>query len=212
MKVKSFTFNPFSENTYVLYDDTKECVIIDPGCYDESEQEALLGFIEQEGLKPKRLLNTHCHIDHIFGNNLIGETFDLLLEAHAKEVEQLASGAKVASLYAMNYAESPEIGRFISEEDTISFGDTQLEIRFTPGHSPGSIVFLHHDSKTLIGGDVLFFDSIGRTDLPGGDHETLINSIHDQLFVLDDDWTVHCGHGPSTSIGRERRYNPWLRT
>lgn len=212
MEVKSFTFNPFSENSYVLYDDTRECIIIDPGCYDETEQKTLLNFIKQEGLKPRHLLNTHCHIDHIFGNKLIAEVFDLPLQAHIKEEPVLASGPKLANLYAMNYSESPAIGRFISEVDKISFGNTQLEIRFTPGHSPGSIVFMHHESKTLIGGDVLFFDSIGRTDLPGGDHDTLINSIHEQLFTLDDDWTVHCGHGPSTTIGRERRYNPWLRT
>lgn len=197
---------------YVLYDDTKECVIIDPGCYDDAERKTLLNFIEKEGLKPQRLLNTHCHIDHIFGNKLISESFELPLEAHEKEAAVLASGPKLANLYAMQYSESPQIGRFLSEADTISFGETQLDIRFTPGHSPGSIVFLHNESRTVIGGDVLFFDSIGRTDLPGGDHETLINSIHEQLFVLDDDWTVHCGHGPSTSIGRERRYNPWLRT
>lgn len=212
MELQSFTFNPFAENTFVLYDESKECVIIDPGCYDEREAMLLESFLEDNELIPKYLVNTHCHIDHVFGNRRMADKYGLQLHAHRLEEEVLRSGEKVATMYNMAYDLSPEIAVHLDEGETIEFGSTVLQLIHAPGHSPGSIVFLHEESRTMIGGDVLFFDSIGRTDLPGGHHDTLINSIHDKILTLDDDYQVHCGHGPSTTIGRERRYNPWLRS
>lgn len=212
MELKSFTFNPFSENTYILYDYSGECVIVDPGCYDASEEQELTEFIEKNQLLPVRLINTHCHIDHVFGNQFVSEKWGLKLEAHEKAVETLRMAGPTANLYALQYTPSPLIESFIETPSTIEFGNTKLRVVFTPGHSRGHICLLHDESRTAIVGDVLFFDSIGRTDLPGGDHQTLIDSIKNELLVLEDDWTVWCGHGPHTSIGRERRYNPFLRS
>lgn len=211
MKIKTFTFNPFSENSYILYDETGSCAIVDPGCYNSTERNILSNFIQDEGLTPVLLLNTHCHIDHVFGNRYIHEKYDLELIAHEKEVPVLDASPRTAELYGLELTPSPAIGKLIKEGDKISFGNTTLEVIFTPGHSPGSVCFLNHDTHDMIAGDVLFFDSIGRTDLPGGHHQTLLDSISTKLLPLEDDWTVYCGHGPSTTIGRERRYNPFLR-
>lgn len=212
MEIQSFCFSPFSENTYVLYDATKECVIVDPGCYDQKEQETLVQFIEDQGLQPVLLLNTHCHIDHVFGNAFVSEKYGLSLHAHALEEEVLRFAAGSAHLYGLDYTPSPEISVHLVEGQKVTFGKTELDIVFTPGHSPGSVSFLHQATQTALVGDVLFLDSIGRTDLPGGDFDTLINSIKTELLSLDDAWKVYNGHGPYTTIGRERRYNPFLRT
>ncbi len=210
MKIKSFAFNPFSENTYVLYDDTLECIIIDPGCFEPAEYDTLRVFIDEEGLMPVRLINTHCHIDHIFGNHLIARDYGLKLEAHPLEEEVLRRAAQWAHMYQLPFTPSPPIEAFVEEGDVVAFGNTELDVVFTPGHSPGSVCLLHNDSRQAIVGDVLFYGSIGRTDLPGGDHETLIESIRTKLLVLEDDWSVHNGHGPATTIGHERRMNPFL--
>ena len=210
MEIKSFCFNPFDENTYILYDETGECAVIDPGCYDSTEENRLVAFIEEHSLKPVKLINTHCHIDHIFGNHFIADKYGLELQANQMEKETLAFGVKTAALYGLHYVESPEITVDLAEGEAIQFGNTTLEPVFTPGHTPGGISLLHRDSRTVLAGDTLFFDSVGRTDLPGGDHATLIRSIHEKLLILEDDWKVYCGHGPTTTIGRERKYNPFL--
>ncbi|MDX1684393.1 MAG: MBL fold metallo-hydrolase [Saprospiraceae bacterium] len=211
MQVQGFTFNPFAENTYVLHDESGECAIVDPGCYDRQEQDKLVNFIETKSLKPVLLLNTHCHLDHIFANAYISEKYDLPIHGHREEVPVLNASPKMANLYGLQLTPSPEIKHFLDQGDNVSFGNTTLEVRFTPGHSPGSICFLDKTGKKVISGDVLFMDSIGRTDLPGGDHQTLLNSIEKQLLPLDDEWEVYSGHGPKTTIGRERRYNPFLK-
>jgi len=211
MKLQTFTFNPFSENSYVIYDETLECAIIDPGCYNEQERQTLLDFIEKNQLSPQLLLNTHCHIDHVLGNQFVSNHFKLPLYAHELEKQVLAFAASSASMYQIPYTDSPPITHLLEAGKPISFGNTTLDIVFTPGHSPGSVSFLHSPTKTAIVGDVLFFDSIGRTDLPGGHHQTLLDSIRNELFVLEDDWTVYNGHGVSTTIGREKRYNPFFR-
>ena len=185
--IQSFTFNPIQENTYVLYDETKQAVIIDPGCYDERERAALAAFIELNGLTPVRLLNTHCHLDHIFGNAFASKKYSLLPEFHKAEQPIFEAFAATCNLYGMNCDPSPEAGKYIAEGDVISFGNSRLEIFFTPGHSPGSISFYNRDEKFVIAGDVLFFGSIGRTDLPGGSMETLLDSINTKLFSLGDD-------------------------
>jgi len=211
MKVQSFTFNSFQENSYVIYDESKECIIFDPGCSNSLEEKALQEFIESTDLTPVRLINTHCHIDHILGNQFISQKYDLPLEAHAGEVPVLESGKMVSQTYGIPYTESPPIAKYIEEGDEISFGQSTLKSLFTPGHSPASLSFHHADSKILIAGDVLFYGSIGRTDLPGGSFDTLIRSIKEQFFILPDDTVVYSGHGQSTTIGFEKANNPFLK-
>lgn len=210
MEVAVFTFNAFSENTYVLYDHTQSCMIVDPGCNSREEQQLLVDFIESKELKPVKLLNTHCHIDHILGNSFVAEKYNLELIAHRGEIPVLVAGKVSSDIYAIKYDPSPEITIFIEEGDDFGFGETQLEVFFTPGHSPASLSFFHKESNQLIAGDVLFQGSIGRTDLPGGDYDTLIQSIKEKLFPLGDDVVVYPGHGPSTTIGKEKQLNPFL--
>lgn len=210
MNIQIFTFNPFQENTYVLYDQTKECAIIDPGCMDDFEQKELIDFIESRELKPRLLINTHCHIDHILGNKFIAERYDLELTAHKKEAQVLEFGQQAAMMYQLDYKVSPMIKNFVDEGDILTFGNTKMEVIFTPGHSPASITLYIKDQDTLIVGDVLFQGSIGRTDLPGGNFETLTRMIKSKLFTLKDETLVFPGHGPSTKIGTEKRTNPFF--
>jgi glyoxylase-like metal-dependent hydrolase (beta-lactamase superfamily II) len=209
-KVTKFVFSPFQENTYVLHDDSGECVIIDPGCYTDQERAELSAFIKDQGLTPVRLLNTHCHLDHIFGNRFVHEEYGLLPECHKGELPLLQHAPQVAEMYGVRMQTSPMPERFIAEGDVIRFGNTELETLFTPGHSPASICFFCRKDRFLIAGDTLFFNSIGRTDLPRGDHETLLNSIREQIFPLGDDVVVYAGHMGETSIGFEKKYNPFL--
>jgi hydroxyacylglutathione hydrolase len=210
MKIKEFVFNPFEENTYVVYDDSLECIIVDPGCYNETEQKELVHFIESIGLKPVALLNTHCHIDHVFGNYFISEKYGLLPQINSLEQPVLESMVAVGDMYGLNVTPSPAGQTTLKENSLFRFGNTELLLLFTPGHSPGSMCFYHKDSGQLLGGDVLFQGSIGRTDLPGGDFQTLIQSIREKLFTLPDDIVVHPGHGPQTTIGYEKNFNPFL--
>jgi len=210
MEIKIFTFNDFYENTYILYDKTGECAIIDPGCNTYEEKSKLKNFIAEKSLSPVLLLNTHCHIDHILGNRFISDTYQLALGSHEGEMPVLASGATVAMMYGIYYEPSPDISIFYKEGDLITFGETTLEVLFTPGHSPASISFYNRENKIIFGGDVLFEGSIGRTDLPGGDHKTLLNSIKNKFFTLEDDVKVYAGHGNATSIGIEKRTNPFF--
>ena len=209
--VAKFTFNPFQENTYVLHDASKECIIIDPGCYTEAERNQLKTFIGENNLKPVRLINTHCHIDHIFGNYFISATYGLPLEIHKGEIPVLESTPDVCRMYGIPLPQpSPAAERFIEEGEIIEFGNSQLKTLFTPGHSPASISFFCEESKFVIAGDVLFYGSIGRWDLPGGDFNTLINSIKTQYLPLGDDVVVHPGHGEDTTIGFEKAHNTFL--
>lgn len=210
MQVASFTFNDFSENTYVLYDETKECAIIDPGCFKAHEQKQLTGFIEEHQLTPVLLVNTHCHIDHILGNSYISNKYNLPLHLHKDELKTYTDTGRWAQFFGMVTDDIPEKQVYINEGDTLSFGNTALQILFTPGHSVASLSFYHSESAQLISGDVLFYESIGRTDLPGGNFETLISSIRTKLFVLPDHTRVYSGHGPATSIGHEKTHNPFL--
>lgn len=209
LQIKKFTFNPFAENTYVLFDTTKECIIIDPGCYEKAEEKELVDFIESNTLVVKKLINTHCHIDHVLGNAFVKNKFKVLLHIHPIEEALLRAVSSYASNYGFfQYQDStPDV--FLKEDEFVEFGDQKLKILFVPGHSPGHIAFYDAASKTLIGGDVLFENSIGRSDLPGGNFNMLINSIHEKFFTLPDDVTVYCGHGEETSIGFEKRTNPF---
>lgn len=210
ISIKMFTVNPFQENTYVLYDETKEAVIIDPGFYDEDERTELLDFIGEKQLQPVSLLNTHCHLDHVFGNKFVVDTYKIKLSIHENELPVLKAMPGIAKNYGVFSEESPMPNFFLKEGERIVFGKSELEILLCPGHSPGSICFFNREQKIVIGGDVLFYGSIGRTDLPGGHHATLINSIKNKLFLLDDDYTVYPGHGPKTTIGFERKNNSFL--
>ncbi len=208
--IESMTFNTFQENTFVVNNDNKETIIFDPGCSNISEQEVLSSYIERNKLNIVRLVNTHCHIDHVLGNQYISDKYAVTLEAHLFEKAVLDSCEMVSKIYNIAYAESPEIASFINEDDVFQLGNESFQVLLCPGHSPGSLCFYHAESKIVIGGDVLFQNSIGRTDLPGGDYNTLINSIKNKLFKLPDDTRVYCGHGPSTTIGLEKKTNPFL--
>ena len=208
--IKTFTFNPVQENTYVISDETKECVIIDPGCYFPEEKKAIFDYIQENELKPIHLLNTHCHTDHVLGNAFIHSCYQLAPKIHAEEVMVLQHAANFGSSFGLFMESSPEPHVCLVENNTIDFGNTALKIIFTPGHSPGSVCFYNAQEKYLIGGDVLFRNSIGRTDLPGGDLNTLLHSIQEKLFILDDEVVVHSGHGPTTTIGYEKKHNPFL--
>jgi hydroxyacylglutathione hydrolase len=211
MKIKSFTFNPFQENTYVVYDDTKECIIIDPGCYTDKERDELRRFITSEGLKPVKLINTHCHIDHVLGNKFTSELWDLELYMHKEDLPLLENAGNIGKMYGFeDYEGSPYPKHFLAQDDTLTFGESSFKILFTPGHAPGHICLYSKENNLLIAGDVLFNRSIGRTDLPGGDYNTLIKSIKTKLLPLDENTIVYCGHGPSTSIGKEKMSNPFL--
>lgn len=211
ISIKIFTFNAYSENTYVLYDETKECVIIDPGMYDGAEQNELATFIKAEALKPVLLLNTHCHLDHIFGNKFVFDTWGLKPQFHPGELPILqALPGYAPQMGFTRYELSPEPDTFLSETGTISFGNSTLQLIFAPGHSPAHLCFYSKADHFLIGGDVLFYGSIGRTDLPGGNHQQLIQNIKEKLFVLPDDCKVYPGHGPATTIGFEKQHNPFF--
>jgi glyoxylase-like metal-dependent hydrolase (beta-lactamase superfamily II) len=210
MNVHAFVFNDFYENTYLLYDESKECIIIDPGCNNATERKKLIDYVSLHNLKPVMLINTHCHIDHVLGNKYISDYYKLALYAHEIEKKVLAMQPTVATYYGINYDPSQEITGSLSEGTTISFGETTLKILFVPGHSPGHICLYHKESNQVIAGDALFKGSIGRTDLPGGDYDTLIRSISSELFTLPNETIVYSGHGESTTIGYEKEYNPFF--
>ena len=210
LQVDYFTFNPFQENTYILSDETKNCIIIDPGCYSPAEKDELSSFISRQQLNPVRLLNTHCHIDHVLGNRYVADTYGLQLELHLMEIPLLRAVTEYGPQYGIFPDPVPEPTVLIREGDEIVFGHTRLKVLLTPGHSPGSLCFYDETSLTLISGDVLFLQSIGRTDLPGGDYNQLISSINKVLFTLPDEVKVFPGHGPSTSLGFEKKNNPFL--
>jgi len=210
MHIHSFTFNPFQENTYVLSDDTGQCIIVDPGCYTTEEKKELDDYILSSNLKPVKLVLTHGHIDHILGNNHVAGKYGLSPEIHAADAPMLKSAVVLGEMWGIRVEPSPEPSALLNEGDEIRFGNTALSILFTPGHSPGSVCLYQEKEKVVIGGDVLFYESIGRTDLPGGDHATLIRSIRNKLFVLADDVKVFSGHGPATTVGYEKKNNPFL--
>jgi glyoxylase-like metal-dependent hydrolase (beta-lactamase superfamily II) len=210
LNVKAFVFNPIQENTYVLHNNSGEAAIIDPGCYFPEEQDELKDYITQMGLKPVLLLNTHCHLDHVFGNKLVAETWGLTLHLHPNEETLLAYAPTSGLMYNIPFDNYKGDFVYLKEGEKIQLGADELDILFTPGHSPGSVSFYCREQGFVIGGDVLFRGSIGRSDLPGGDHDTLIESIRTQLLVLPDETKVYSGHGPATTVGEERRSNPWL--
>jgi hydroxyacylglutathione hydrolase len=210
MKIKKLTFNPYSENTYILFDDSKECAIVDPGCYGEEENEQLTDEINSLGLKPTLFLNTHCHLDHVFGNSYVSEKYGLLPQMHKKDLPVYNAVPNYSGNFGFQVSDLPQPEKFLEHGDTVAFGNTILEVLFTPGHSPGSLCFYHERTNNLIGGDVIFQQSIGRTDLPGGDFDTLMRSIKKEVFALPNETKIWSGHGPETTVGFEKMNNPFL--
>lgn len=210
LKIKSFEFSPIQENTYILYNELKECAIIDPGCYFDDEKDKLVDFISKMDLKPILLLNTHCHLDHVFGNKFVAEKYDLKLHIHEKEKRVLEMAPFAGLGFNMPFDNYNGEILFIKGGDIINIGSDRLSALLTPGHSPGSLSFYCEKDKFVISGDALFHRSIGRTDLPGGDHELLLKNIREQLFVLPDETQVYSGHGQVTNIGDEKKLNPFL--
>lgn len=211
ISIKKFVFGPFQENTYVLYSTGHDCWIIDPGCYFPEEQEQLADFIRTNDLYPNRLLNTHCHIDHVFGNRFVCDLYDLHPEYHLLEEPVLNMALRSANLYNLQgFEESPTAARHLVEKEKLKFEDEEFEVIFVPGHSPGHVAFLNKKEKYIISGDVLFRGSIGRTDLPGGNFEVLMQSIEDNILTLHPETVVYSGHGPETRVGEEMRFNAFL--
>ncbi|HEX5555895.1 MAG TPA: MBL fold metallo-hydrolase [Chitinophagaceae bacterium] len=212
IEVQSFTFNPFQENTYLLINEKRACFIIDPGCYFTNERKALTDAITAGQVEPVRLLNTHCHLDHIFGNKLMDERYGLRTWIHPLEQPVLDNALQSGLMFNVPFDPPPHPAGYLEDTEKIHWGADTLEVILAPGHSPGSICFYCEKQKFLLGGDVLFRESIGRSDLPGGDYDTLERSILERLYVLPDDVTVYPGHGPQTTIGHEKRNNPYVRT
>lgn len=211
IEVTSFNFNPFQENTYLLINGKKDCFIIDPGCYYLSERKTLQDAIYHAKISPVRLLNTHCHLDHIFGNKLIHEMFGLKPWIHRLEQPVLDRSPQAGVMYNVPFDLSPNPEGYLEDKEKITLGEDELEVLLTPGHSPGSICFYCEKQKFLIGGDVLFRGSVGRTDLPGGNFGTLEKSIQERLYVLPDEVAVYPGHGAETTIGQEKKHNPFVK-
>jgi glyoxylase-like metal-dependent hydrolase (beta-lactamase superfamily II) len=209
--VSVFTFNPVDENTYVLFSEKDACCIIDPGCYFGNERRTLEEYIEQEGLTPKYLLNTHCHLDHVFGNKFIHDRYGLTLHLHQNEKIVLDHAPAAGLQWNMPFENYRGNCVYLKEGDLIHLGDDVLEVLFTPGHSPGSICFYCRAQQFIVSGDVLFRMSIGRTDLPGGDPETLMDSLREKLWTLPDGVKVYPGHGEPTTIGYEKKHNPFIK-
>jgi hydroxyacylglutathione hydrolase len=210
MEIFKLVFSPIDVNTYILADQSGDCAIIDCGCYDENEFQSLEKLISGKNLNPVLLLNTHCHLDHIFGNKFMLERYKLRTYSSELEEGNRKNAAQHAMLFGLTMENSPEPAGFISHNSIVKFGDTELKALHVPGHTAGSLAFYSEKSGCVFAGDALFAGSIGRTDLPGGNYETLINSIKSNLFVLPSETVVYSGHGNETTIGREMKTNPFF--
>jgi hydroxyacylglutathione hydrolase len=210
LNVKVFTFNPIQENTYLLFNENNNAIIIDPGCYGSAEQEILKQFIQSNNLLVKQLINTHCHLDHVFGNKFVSNQYKVELHIHPLEQLVLQYAPISGEKWGLPFENYEGQIQFLNTGSTVKLDTDILQVLHTPGHSPGSISLYCKEQGFVISGDVLFHQSIGRTDLPGGNHETLIQSIKEQLLVLPNETVVHSGHGRSTTIGFERNNNPYF--
>ena len=210
LHIKDFECNPFQEKTYILYDETGECVVVDPGCSNEKEESMLVSFIEKNHLKPVRILLTHGHVDHVCGTGFFYEKYGLNPELHPEDMDMYQAAVEHGRIFDFSVKPVPEPVAALEEGKPVQFGSTSLEVLHVPGHSKGSIAFFHKDQKIMVVGDVLFNDTIGRTDLPGGNLDVLMHSIHTKLLPLGDEVKVYPGHGPETTIGNEKWSNPFL--
>jgi glyoxylase-like metal-dependent hydrolase (beta-lactamase superfamily II) len=210
LHIKSFTFNPFQENTYLIYDESRDAILVDPGCYEVEEQLDLLDFITEKKLKVIQLINTHCHVDHVLGNFWAKKTFSLPLGIHHNEIPVLKSVEVYGPNYGFKNYQSTEADYFLKAGEQLSVGKESIEILFVPGHAPGHLVFYHKLSNQAIVGDTIFRGSIGRTDLPGGDHALLLRKIKSELLTLPEETVLFPGHGPSTTVKYEKSTNPFV--
>lgn len=210
IKIEHFTFNPFAENTYVLSNEKDEAVIIDPGCYFTEEEKALKNYISGQNLKPVQLLNTHCHLDHVFGNNWVHKNYGLELYLHKDEQPVLEFAPSAGNMYGLGFTNYTGALHYLEEGDKIFLGNDILQVLFTPGHSPASVCFYCSAQHFIISGDVLFYESIGRFDLPGGNEQQLYKSIGEKLYLLPDETIIYPGHGEQTTVGHEKKYNPYV--
>lgn len=210
LNVKIFQFNPLQENTYLIFNDQLQCVIVDPGCYTDQERDSIVRFIESKQLNPTLLVNTHCHLDHVFGNKFIHEYYGLELHIHQGEQKVLEMAPTSGLMWNLPFDNYQGELHFLDESSPIQLGNDQLEVLFTPGHSPASIAFYSRKDGLLIAGDVLFRESVGRTDLPGGNPDVLADSIRTKLYTLPDETMVYPGHGIPTTIGHEKKHNPYI--
>ena len=210
MSIATFCFNPFSENTYLIWDSNKHCIIIDPGCSSQEEERELVSFISDKALKPVLLLNTHCHIDHIWGNYFITQKYQIPLQIHLDDLNLLRQGQMQAKHFGLSLPASPEPNIFIDPQKPIQVGEIILQVLHTPGHSQGSVCFWNQQEGYVLCGDVLFAGSIGRTDLPGGSYPVLMQSLNILTKTLPPETIVYSGHGQETTIGNEIKHNPFL--
>jgi glyoxylase-like metal-dependent hydrolase (beta-lactamase superfamily II) len=210
MNIKKFIVNPLQENSYVLSDETGECVFIDPGFYFREEQTKIKNYISDHNLKPVLIANTHCHFDHMMGVEFLRKEYNLNFITHPDDAFWVEAAIEQGEMFGFKLESVNMPDLFFGEDSMLKFGNTALKIIHAPGHSPGHVVFYSEEDKILLAGDVIFYGSIGRTDLPGGNYNSLISNIRNKLFNLPDDVKVLCGHGPSTTIGFEKSYNPFL--
>jgi glyoxylase-like metal-dependent hydrolase (beta-lactamase superfamily II) len=211
LRIQKFIFNAFQVNCYILVEESGECVIIDAACYENNEKQEVKDFIEKNNLKLVRNLNTHCHIDHIFGNSFIAKTFGISPEYHEDSVPLLVPASEIAGSFGYTINDIPAPAGYLKDNEKITFGTSVLEVLHTPGHADGSVCFYNRQQGFVITGDVLFRDTIGRTDLPSGNFDLLMKSIREKLFTLPDKTIVYAGHGPETTIGYEKLNNPFIR-
>ena len=210
LQIKRFVFNPFEVNTYILYDDTNECLVVDAGCYGQDERKDVVDFISSNRLTPKLIVNTHGHVDHVLGNGFLKEEYAVDILGHAADNQLIENANKHGMIFGLRVETPPPLNRELVHNDTIRFGRSELSVIHTPGHSPGGICLHSVDGNFIITGDSLFRSSIGRTDLPGGDFDTLMDSITTRLLSLNENLTIYPGHGPASTIGWERGNNPFL--
>jgi glyoxylase-like metal-dependent hydrolase (beta-lactamase superfamily II) len=210
IKVKKFVVNPLGENSFILSDDSGACVFIDPGFYYEDEYLEVKEYITGNNLTPVKITNTHCHFDHIMGVEFVRNEYKIPFLAHAEDNFWVEKATQQAEMFGFEMDSVAPVDSFLVDGEFVEFGDSRLKIIHVPGHSPGHVVFYSENDKILIAGDVLFYGSIGRTDLPGGNYQSLISNIKNKLFILPDETKVYCGHGPETSLGFEKRTNPFL--
>lgn len=211
IQIKKFTFNPVAVNAYLLWDETGEAVLIDPACYYADEEDELAYFIERQSLTITGLLNTHGHFDHLMGNGFASEKWNLRYKIHSGDAHMPGQAKQYATLFGITMKNPPEEMEILREDDIIEFGNSELKVIHVPGHSPGSVAFYGKEDKILIAGDIIFEGSVGRTDLPGGNQDLLISGIMEKLMVLEKDVKIFPGHGGSTTVGMEKRTNPFLR-
>jgi hydroxyacylglutathione hydrolase len=211
IRIHKFEFNPFQENTYVVYDETRDCAIVDPGCMFAHEQTELKDFIDKNQLNPVILLNTHAHIDHVVGNAYVYRTWNLAPYLHKEDLEILHGLSRYAEVFGIgNIEDSPEPSHFMEEGEIITFGKSEFEVIFVPGHAPGHVAFQNREEKIFISGDVIMQGSIGRTDLPGGSMNVLAETLIKKILPLEDEYRIYPGHGPVITMKDERRHNPYL--